>query len=411
MAGVVSTGWESKELATIEQEIKDSLLANVSPTLNLSSTSLLGQLVSAIASQIRQTWEAGAALYAARDPDQAEGAQLEELSRITGTNRQAATFSTVVETANLSATSYPHTFPAHTIVVTMAGNADVRFNNDADITISGPETAYEFAMTCETEGAISVNAGTLTQTTSTGVASPTNPLAAVPGEGQEPISELRVRRQESLAARGSTTVDAIRADLLAVTNVESVKVLANDTDTTDANGTPPWSIHALVLGGTNAAVAEALWTAKAATDGTFGDTSATVVDSQGQSHVVNFTRPDEVLVYIECDVTVLTGTYPSEEFATVGNALLHGQLEPGGDYVNGPFDHVGGLFEVGEDLIYNKLLAAVMNVPGVVDVTDLKVDIVNPPVGTSTLVAAIDKYFNINGGNITVNFTYVDAVP
>lgn len=195
MAGVTSTGWESKGLSTIEQEIKDALLAGVSPTLDLSSTSLLGQFVGAVASQLRQLWEAGQAVYAARDPDQAEDAQLEELARVTGTNRLAATYSTAVIEADLSATSYPHTFPAHTIVVSMAGNPDVRFNNDVDVTISGAEVDYEIAMTCETEGAITANAGTLTQSLSTGVTNATNPAAAVPGESTETIAQLRIRRQ------------------------------------------------------------------------------------------------------------------------------------------------------------------------------------------------------------------------
>lgn len=411
MAGVTSTGWESKSLADIEQEIKDSLLANISPTLDLSSTSLLGQFVGALASQIRQLWEAGAALYAARDPDQAEDAQLTELARITGTNRLPASSSSTTITADLSATSYPHTFPAHSIVITMEGNADVRFNNDEDITISGAETAYEFAVTCETEGAVTANAGTLTQTSSTGVANPTNAAAADVGEALETNTQLRLRREQSLAASGSTTVDAIRADILAVEGVTSARVIGNDSDSTDVYGTPAWSIHAIVRGGTDADVAQTLWEAKAATDGTYGSTTETVVDSQGESHSVSFTRPSQVHFYAECDVTVLTGQYPSVEFGTVELAIHNGGPQPGGTISAGPYNYPGGEHPVGQDVIYKKLLAAIMNTPGVVDVTSFTIGTSPSPVGTSNITIDIDEYADIDQVDILVNVTYVDAVP
>ena len=54
----------------------------------------------------------------------------------------------------------------------------------------------------------------------------------------------------------------------------------------------------------NQAVAEQIFASKAAGIGTYGNTSRTVVDDQGTSHTVQFTRPTTLDVYIELEIEV-----------------------------------------------------------------------------------------------------------
>jgi hypothetical protein len=75
-----------------------------------------------------------------------------------------------------------------------------------------------------------------------------NLLDAVNGRDVESDSALRLRREAEIHAQGNAVAEAIRADVLRVTDVTSVTVFANDTDVTDADGVPPHSAlrrHAL----------------------------------------------------------------------------------------------------------------------------------------------------------------------
>ncbi len=413
MPGLSATGFEAKALSTIEEEIGARMRANISPTLNLSSRSVMGEWNGCVASQARQCWEAAQEGYASRDPETAEGAQLDSLLKLVIGKRIAATHSTALMTITLAAGTYA----AGTLVVYVVGNPDARFTNDAAITSAGA-TEVGVPFTAEAEGAVVANLGTLTQIANpvTGFSAPTNPAAATLGSARETDAEYRARWRLSLARKGSTSVDAIRADLLASTDDDGAGatfavVRENTGDAVDGDGVASRGIGAWVLGGTDADVAQVLFESKAAGIATSGTTTINHTDSQGQVHAVKFTRPAEVLVYIEADVTVLTGTYPTEEFATVDVAILHGGPLYGGNYTDGPFPHAGGTHQPGEDVIYKKVLASIMGVPGVVDCTDLQIGLSAPASGTANLAMTLAQYAEFNGANITVNLTYVDAVP
>lgn len=66
----------------------------------------------------------------------------------------------------------------------------------------------------------------------TGWHSVTNPVAASPGDDLETDSELRARRQASLQITGAASINAIRANLLALSQLSAAVVIENDTLTT-----------------------------------------------------------------------------------------------------------------------------------------------------------------------------------
>ena len=158
-----------------------------------------------------------------------------------------------------------------------------------------------------------------------------NPLAGDAGRLQETDSALRARRNQELAAAGNTTADAIRANILAVNAgsedvahepVTSCTVFYNDTDATDGNGVPPHSVECLVQDGTTADIAQAIWDSIGAGTRTYGSTSGTAVDSEGNNQTVYFTRPTEVEIYVRG-----VGRYDAREWPTGSNTLVAESME------------------------------------------------------------------------------------
>jgi len=127
------------------------------------------------------------------------------------------------------------------------------------------------------------------------------------GEDEETDSDLRFRREQSLALPGSSTVEAIRADVLQVTGVDSCTVFENRTGTTDALGLPPKSIEVLVYSEnddyTGPDVADKIQLVKPAGTETYGSLSATTEDSAGNQYTTYYSEPTELRAYVELDLT------------------------------------------------------------------------------------------------------------
>ena len=350
MAGLSTTGFEAKALVDIQDEINTAIQAAISPTLNLSATSLLGQFVGTTSSQIRQTWEAAQAVYAARDVDQATGAALTELCALTGTNRRAQTYSTVLMTVTLAAGTYP----AGTLIVYPVGSPADLFDNDSEITTAGATLTGQ-AFTAQEPGAVRAELGTLTVISNpvAGFSAPTNPAAAVLGEEEETDAALRARQRLELARKGSHTVDAIRTDLSDALPTSTVVVFENDTDAT-VDGIPPHAIECLIQVGseTDPVIAGAIFDAKPAGIRAYGTTTYVTTDAQGNDHTVGWTEPTPITIYIDLAVSVLSSTY-------AGNTLLKAAIT----------DWCDANLGVGKDVLKARIESICMGVAGVVDVS------------------------------------------
>ena len=240
--------------------------------------------------------------YNARNPYYAGGNSLDILVELAGIIRRPATASTAVLTlTGISGT----TVSAGSKAIDESGNLWT-ISDDASIPASGSVTA---SASCDTLGAIAAPAGTISgiYTPVTGWSGVTNAAAAETGLNVETDDELRTRFAKSHADIGSGLLDAIISGLLKVPGVTFADALHNDTNSTDANGIPAHSICAVVSGGTDQDVADAVYDLKAPGIGTYGTTSRTVVDSQGRSNTVSFTRPTSVTVTVNISLTPLAG--------------------------------------------------------------------------------------------------------
>lgn len=171
-------------------------------------------------------------------------------------------------------------------------------------------------------GPIIANAGTLTviATPITGLTGVLNTQDATVGSDVESDNAYRLRMAQELQIAGAGTLEAIRAKLLQVAGVTAVLVFENVTDIVDGQGRPPHSFEAVVEGGDEATIAEEIWLTKPAGIETYGNTTTTIVDSQGQTHTINFSRPTVVPVYIIANLTV-DDTYPANGDTTVQTLL------------------------------------------------------------------------------------------
>jgi uncharacterized phage protein gp47/JayE len=190
-----------------------------------------------------------------------------------------------------------------------------------------------------------------------------NLLDATEGVGVETDAALRARRIAALQGLGNATLEAIRGDLLLVESVTQVVVFENDTDLTVGIRTPH-SVEAVVTGGTDQAVIDALFDTKAAGIATVGNQSGTHTDSQGVLHTVDFSRPVEKDIWIEIILTT-SSDYPSDGDTQVKNAL---KAE-------------GDLLDISDDVIpIPQLIGALDDIPGIrnISIGVLAVDSGNP---------------------------------
>jgi len=216
-------------------------------------------------------------------------------------------------------------------------------------------------------GPIIANAGTLTVIDNpiAGLTSVYNPEDAAIGRAVETDAEARIRRRNRLQISVAGPLDAIRNAVLRLNDVEDsiliedVRAFENVTLLTDARGIPgkAFEVYAYQAAGATSRdqeIIDAIGGAKPAGIEAHGDVSGVYIDNQGQSHTVKFSRPIEIDIYLELDLTV-TGDYPAD-----GDNQVKAAIVEWGDDIG-----------TGNDVIVygtNSLLAQLNSIEGITDV-------------------------------------------
>ncbi len=333
MADLTSTGLTILTQAEILALIEVDQRAEVSAELDQSTSSPLGQINRLFARAIRLQEEALQAVASGLDPDAASGDALFRLGALTGTYREAATSSRVAVLCTLAAGSYA----VGALAATPAGRPTERFVSITSHVVAAPG-GVSVTFEAEDTGAIQVAANTL------GIASPVagwtaivSHPAATAGLEIETESAFRIRRAGEVEAPGSASAAGIAADLSrTIAAIESVTVIENDTDGV-VDSIPAHAIETIVFGpevptaADDDIVAAQILESKAAGIATYGTTSRTVLDTQGVSHAVRFTRPTAVTVLVTLTAQVDALTYAGD--AAVASAIAAGAalLLPGRD--------------------------------------------------------------------------------
>lgn len=191
------------------------------------------------------------------------------------------------------------------VVITITETTPGEFQATVDMTAlaTGPKTAL---------------AGTLTEidTPVSGLASTYNPSDAVVGRDEELDSEARVRRTQRLQQSLAGPTDAIRAAILRLNDVEgsvqieSCRVFENKEFDTDIRGIPGKAVRPYVYqaGGVTTRddeIGQAIYDSKGGGIKSDGDIPVSVTDSEGFSHTVGFSRPDEIDIYLDLTLVVV----------------------------------------------------------------------------------------------------------
>jgi uncharacterized phage protein gp47/JayE len=257
----------------------------------------------------------------------------------------------------------------------------------------GTGTAYALvAFAAESTGPLPATAGTLTgiETPVFGWSTVYNQLDETTlGSDLETDAALRFRREQELRAQGNSAMEAIRQAVLAVDGVTSCTVFENDTDTTDADGVPPHAIEVMVLGGTTAAIAAAIFASKAAGVATHGDVSDAVQDSQGVAHTVSFTRPTEVPIYVYCSL-VIDSAWPLDGADQIKQELTSWAAE----------HFLGGV-----SVYASQVLARLFHVAGVVDAETPLIGASDPPTLSDPIIITSRQLATFDSSRITVATT------
>ena len=224
---------------------------------------------------------------------------------------------TLLEVQSLLPTVVDGTF---TII---SNNTDFSFTAAPDAKVTITDFWTPIRTKCLTEGAISANAGTITNvvTPISGLISITNLKDAAEGRLIEEDPPMRTRRYKNVRVIGAAACDAIRARLLQqVENVKQALVYENHEDY-EVLGRPPKSIECLVAGGSDADIAAKIWETKAGGIKTYGNTSYTIYDSTGRQQLISFSRPTNVYIWLRITLTV-TGKFPADGRDQITNNIL-----------------------------------------------------------------------------------------
>lgn len=365
--GLTAAGFRAKRYVDVLDSMQGRARELFGEDVNLGNSSPLGIFLKVLAWPIGNLWGVAEAVYNAAFVDTAEGGDLDKIGMFIGISRRQALAAAGEVTFSGSDGTL---IPGGTLVETTGG---VEFFTEDDVeVVSGEATVEVEAAAPGQEG--NVPGGTITVVTNpmAGVTGVTNADPTTGGLDRETDDEFRDRYARSVARPGSSTAASMEATLLDVDGVIDAYVRVNETMGT-VDDIPAKAISPIVYGGDEGDIAGAIFATKAAGIQSFGiddgtRVQVTVEDSRGAEFTIGFNRPEEVDVWVLAELDV-SSDYPVDGDDRVEEAIL-GYIQALG---------------LGDDVIYTKVIAVIQTVPGILDITNLRVDTVEPPMGTGNI--------------------------
>jgi uncharacterized phage protein gp47/JayE len=278
--------------------------------INVDANSPDGQMVNIIAQAKTDVLELSQQIYNSFDPDKAVGTSLDARCAINGVIRNAGTktIQNVVVTTDRALTlpGLDTSVTPFTVADT-SGNQYQLVSTYAFVGAASTSLVFQAALI----GAVSSLPNTIISivTVTLGVTGVNNPATYTTlGLNEETDYALRIRRQKSVALPSQGYLEGLIGALLDTTDVTEAMVYENDTNTTDANGIPGHSIWCIVKGGTNQAVANAIYVKRNAGCGMKGTVTVSVPQVDGTYFPIKFDRPTSQNLYISFDIIAVTGS-------------------------------------------------------------------------------------------------------
>ena len=261
------------------------------------------------------------------------------------------------------------------------------------VTISGGLAYCDFS--CDTAGAIESPADTVNKIAGTpigGWESCNNESAGVTGLDAETQRAAEFRRSQSVKINGHSQVETIRGRVIAVADLTDCYVDDNFTNqpiTRRGVTLNPHSIYVCVVGGTDTAVATAIYNSKSGGCNMNGDTIVVLDDKT----TIIFQRANIISLYVRVKI-LQDSTLPDTTTASVKQLVV---------------DSAGGLdnqpkLTIGESIVANRFLSYIeTSLPGL-KVTDLDISL-DGSSWVDNIIITADSIATVSNGDVTVQYS------
>lgn len=419
--GLTAAGFVPKPFTQILADKQAAWLATVDAAADFSATTPEGQILTIEANAESELWQLIAAVFAARDPQSAEGAAADDIGDIRGIPRAGASFTQVQLSLTFSGAAGP--FAPGALVVAVAGNPSLTFTNTT--TVSSPFAGTQsFLFQATTPGATpSVNPNTVTViiTPQTGWTSVTNPTAQTQlGSNTELDAPYLARQAAEIANRGSNSPSATAAALIALGASKSppvtvaATIVENRTSapTTIGSLTLPPNSYAPVIyepTGTLSSTdyAPVLWANKPDGISMIGNTFTTFSDPILGVQPVAYFVPTGMPLFISATIVVIPGTNFSTIVSAIQTALVSAAV------ATTPASGIPptGQLAPGSAVIGSQLSAVMQGVPGVTDVRGLTFGFTASPVNTAPITVLPTQIATILAATVATNVVLTQGSP
>jgi uncharacterized phage protein gp47/JayE len=293
--GITPQGFVRKPYSVILKELQDQarLGEYFGPDIDLSDASPVGIEIKLKAWALDRQWALAESVYYSLWIDTAEGVSLDRVAGLGLVERNPARHSLVeLEFSGDPAALVPIGSQAETA-------QNIVFETIEEGVLDGEGTVTVWAR-CTQTGTI----GNVPHDSITSIKEPipnvdavNNPNDASGGRPIESDPDLRAAYEDLPVSTGSS-VDAVFRALMAIAGVTNARVIENKSNIEDENGLPPRSICAVVSGGLDADIAEAIFPKVSAGIETYGAEAIEILDEQEFTHEIHFARPTSASVYV-----------------------------------------------------------------------------------------------------------------
>lgn len=359
--GMTDTGFKPKRIADVYESIKARITEITDDKTgekvfqNESDDSLFMQFSFIVAEAIAECWEHAYQASTVRDPNKASGAILKGLIQLNGL---VAKFGSQTQ-INVKFTGLKDaTIPAGSLITDVENS--VNYSVDKSVTIGADGTATGTA-TAQTKGPINPQNNTVIviKTPTYGWTNVTNTGVVVVGAEPQTDEELHQEQQRATSNTAYRQINAIYAGLLNVPGVEFARVYQNTGLTADSRGIDAKSVAAVVVGGTNEDIANSIARKSANINSFFGSTEVDVTDIQGHVNKIKFSRPEEVEIDVEVNITITDSSQFPASTEDAKNQIKKNIVS----YAQYNLQATEG-FAPGVDVIRTRLYTPVNEVPG-----------------------------------------------
>jgi uncharacterized phage protein gp47/JayE len=359
MSTVDENGFSCDDLATIFANLQQAMLA-IFPDASLGADTVDGQTLGIYAESKADSDQLAQDVYNSFNPQTATGVQLSRIVQYNGVTRIPGQPSQ--GTITCSGTAGTH-IPIGSLVACVSNNEQFATIQDGYIDSTG---AIDIAVRSVNYGAVQGPAGTITQivTPVWGWQTVTNAQSVILGRDEETDEELRLRRAASTATPAQSVPDSVYGAIANIPQVVQVRLYENYTEQVDpVTGLPPHSFSAIVEGGADQDIANAIWNRASIGATQVGNVTVTIHDVQSFPHDITFARPQLIRTYLTINVHPLEG-WGDTIIAQMQTNISQWSVEN---------------WLIGDSIIFSRIYEPINEFPNVFSVKSMFVDTASPP--------------------------------